>query len=127
MRYLLDTHALIWHFENSPRLPQRTKDIINNSAGRICLCSVSLWEIAIKVGAGKLKFRFTFEELLDKVKNGDYNVLPIKDEYLKQYILLPSIHKDPFDRLLISTALVENLTLITADENIRKYDVPWVW
>ena len=127
MRYLLDTHALIWHLEDSFRLPQNTKEVIDNSEGRICLCSVSLLEIAIKVGVGKLKLHFTFEEMLDKVKNGNYNVLQIKDEYLKRFVFLPSIHKDPFDRLLISTALTEGLTIITADDNIHRYDVQWIW
>ena len=127
MRYLLDTHALIWHLEDSPRLPQSLTEIIDNSTGRICLCSVSLWEIAIKIGIGKLKLQFTFEELLDKVKNGDFNVLKIKDDHLKRFIVLPFIHKDPFDRLMISTALAENLTIITADDNVRKYSVPWIW
>jgi PIN domain nuclease of toxin-antitoxin system len=127
MRYLLDTHTLIWHLEDSPRLPQKMRKIINNSNGRIYLCSASLWEIAIKVGIGKLEFSFTFEELLDKVQNGDYNVLQIKDAYLKRLAALPLIHKDPFDRLLVSTALVEKLTIISADENVRMYDVPCDW
>ena len=61
------------------------------------------------------------------VRDSDIDVLQIEEEHLKRYVLLPSIHKDPFDRLLISTALAENLTVITADENIRKYNVPWVW
>ena len=52
---------------------------------------------------------------------------PLKNEYLKGLAVLPSIHKDPFDRLLIATALEENLILITADESIQKYDVPWIW
>jgi len=93
---------------------------------KICLPS-SLWEITIKVGVGKLKLHFTLEEFLDKVRFGDFDILHIRDEYLKRYVLLPSIHKDPFDRLLVSTALTENLTIITADENVRRYNVPWIW
>ena len=127
MRYLLDTHVLIWHFEGSPRLPSKIKEIIVNNKDHIFLCSVSLWEVAIKIGIGKLKLRLPLEKILDLVKKGDYNVLPIKDEYLKRLVVLPSIHKDPFDRLIISTALVENLTIITADDHVRKYDVPSMW
>jgi len=127
MRYLLDTHAAIWHLEDSPRLPSRTREIIDNNAGHLCICSASLWEIAIKVSRGKLDLQFTLDELFDEVRDSDIDILQIEEEHLKRYILLPSIHKDPFDRLLISTALAENLTIITADENVRKYTVPWVW
>ena len=127
MRYLLDTHVAIWHLEDSPHLPSSTKRIIDGNVGRLCLCSVSLWEIAIKVNLGKLKLRFPFEEFLEKVRNSDIKLLQIRDEYLKRLSDLPSIHKDPFDRLLIATALTENLTIITADENIHKYDVQWIW
>jgi len=127
MKYLLDTHAVIWHLEDSPRLPPRTKELIDGNAEHLCLCSVSLWEIAIKVGRGKLDLQFTFEEFLDEVQDSDIELLHIKDDHLKRLIVLPSIHKDPFDRLLVATALVENLTIITADENIRRYGVPWTW
>ena len=127
MRYLLDTHIIIWLLERSPHLPLGMKEIIIDDANSIYVGSVSLWEIAIKVNLGKLKLRSTFEKFLDEVNSSDLEVLQIKDEYLKELSSLPSIHKDPFDRLLISMAMFDNLTLITADENIHKYDVPWIW
>jgi len=127
MRYLLDTHTVIWYLEDSSRLPQRTKEIIHNNGKNSCLCAVSLWEIAIKIGVGKLQLCFTFEEFLDKVRKCDFDVLEINNDHLKRFVVLPSIHKDPFDRLLVSTALAENLTIITVDENIRKYSVPCIW
>jgi len=127
MRYLLDTHTIIWYLEDSPRLPPRMKQIIDNNERNSCVCSVSLWEIAIKVGIGKLKLHFTFEKLLGKVKDCDFDILEIKNDHLKRFITLPFIHKDPFDRLLISTALVEKLTIISADENVRMYALPCVW
>jgi PIN domain nuclease of toxin-antitoxin system len=61
------------------------------------------------------------------LKSGDFKFFQIEDEYLLELSGLPMLHKDPFDRLLISTAFVENMTLITIDENIQRYDVPWVW
>ena len=91
------------------------------------VCAVSFWEIAIKVNLEKLKLRFSIGEFLDKVRRSEIKVLQIKDEHLKGLHAVPFIHKDPFDRLLISTALVENLTIITTDANIQKYDVPWIW
>ena len=101
--------------------------MIANSENNVSVCSVSLWETAIKVNLGKLKSSLTFDEFLDKIRNSDFDVLQIRDEYLKRLSVLPFIHKDPFDRLLIATALVENLTIITTDSSIQKYDVSWIW
>jgi PIN domain nuclease of toxin-antitoxin system len=127
MRYLLDTHTVIWYVGNSPNLPSKTNEIIDNSENNVYLCSVSLWEIAIKVSVGKLKLSSTFDEFLDKVKNSDIELLHIGDEHLRRLVTLPFLHKDPFDRQLIAAALVENLTIITKDDGIRRYDVPWIW
>jgi len=127
MRYLLDTHALIWHLDKLRRLSPRAEKIIDNDGNRLYISSVSLWEIAIKNNLGKLKLNTTFGEFLEKVRNSDIKLLQIRDEYLNRLSDLPSIHKDPFDRLLIATALAENLTIITADENVQKYDMPWTW
>jgi len=127
MKYLLDTHTVLWYMGNSPVLPAKIKEIIVNSENSISVCSVSLWETAIKVNLGKLKLSLTFDDFLAKIRNSDFNMLQIGDEYLKKLSVLPFIHKDPFDRLLIATALVENLTIVTKDNNIQKYDVSWIW
>jgi len=127
MRYLLDTHAVIWHLEDSLRLSQRTSEILANRSNRLCISSVSLWETAIKVNMGKLELKTTFNEFIDEIRNSEFEILQIKDEYLKKLSILPSVHKDPFDRLLLATALVENLTIITADDNVRRYGVPCIW
>jgi len=127
MGYLLDTHAIIWYFENSAELPDEIEKIIDNPEVSIYICSVSLWEIAIKVSIGKLELQIPLNELLNHIHNGDFNVLHIGDTHLNRLIDLPFIHKDPFDRLIISSALVEGLTIITVDENIKKYNVPCIW
>ena len=127
MRYLLDTHAVIWYFEDSSKITPTVNEIIDNPKNTIYVSSVSLWEIAIKLSLRKLTVNFTFDELIDDIKNGDYCILQIDDEYLKGLLALPHIHKDPFDRLLITTALVEDLTIITIDEKIQKYDISWIW
>ena len=127
MKYLLDTHTVLWCIGNSQRLPSKTKEIIVNREKNVFISAVSLWETAIKVHLGKLELHSTFDEFLDKIRSGEFEILQIKDEYLRRLSVLPSIHKDPFDRLLVSTALAENLTIITADENVRRYNVPWIW
>ncbi|MCL1820535.1 MAG: type II toxin-antitoxin system VapC family toxin [Oscillospiraceae bacterium] len=127
MGYLLDTHAIIWHIEDSSKITKKAKEIIDNNKNKIFISSVSLWEIAIKLNLGKLTVNFTFNELLDDIKSGEFTILQIENEYLKGLSSLPFLHKDPFDRLLLATAIAEKLTIITIDENIQKYDVSWVW
>ena len=127
MRYLLDTQVIIWLAENSYKLPLRIKEIVRRSENEIYISSVSLWEIAIKMNLGKLDIDFTLDELLIAVKENDFDILQIEDEYLQQLSDLPSIHKDPFDRLLIATTKAEGMSILTSDENIQKYDVKWAW
>jgi len=127
MRYLLDTHVIIWMVEDSPNLPLAIKEIIGNPENQIAISSISLWEIAIKMNIGKLTLNLMFDELVDILRNGDFNFMQVEDVYLSGLSKLPLLHKDPFDRLLISTAIAEKMILITIDKNIQKYDVSWVW
>ena len=127
MKYLLDTHAIIWYFEDSLKLPKRIAELIDDPKADIYVCSVSLWEIVIKMNLGKLDLQLPLNELLSRLKSGAFNILQIEDAHLKGLLDLPFVHKDPFDRLIVSSALVEDLTVITIDENIQKYDVSWTW
>ena len=127
MRYLIDTHAIIWYYENSPELPRNIEELIDSPAVSIYICSISLWEMVIKMNLGKLNLKLPIDELFDNIRNRDFNVLQVENKYLYGLANLPFIHKDPFDRLLISTALSEDLTIITIDENIHKYDVSCIW
>ena len=127
MSYLLDTHALIWYFEDSHDLPDRITAIIDDAVNKKFICSVSLWEIAIKMNNGKLEMKFSLDELLAEIANSDLNILQVENEYLKKLSEMPFFHTDPFDRLIMATSLVENMTIITIDKDIQKYDVPWIW
>lgn len=125
MRFLLDTHALIWYSDSSGKLSNRAEELIDNPENTVFISSVSLWEIAIKIKLRRIGI--SFNKLLDEVEKADFTVLHAENTYLKELIDLPLIHKDPFDRLLIATAKSEDMTLITADDDIHKYDVKWVW
>jgi len=125
MRYLLDTHVILWEFMNSPRRPQKIIDIISNPNNEIFVSITSIWEITIKIAAGKLDL--SFPKLLNTLKAANYKYLAVSILHLTKILDLPMIHKDPFDRLLIATAMVEGLTIATIDENIQKYDVEWIW
>ena len=127
MKYLLDTHTAIWYFEDSPELSQKATELIDNPEISVFISSVSLWEIAIKMSLGKLKLSIPFGDFLNSIKTSDFGILQIEDDYLQTLLTLPYLHKDPFDRLIISSAIADDLTIITKDENIQKYDAPWVW
>ena len=124
MKYLLDTHTILW-FLNGEKLTEKTKELIINGENYISV--VSLWEVAIKMNIGKYKFNGGFSAFRELVRNNGINVLPINDEYMKYLFELPLIHRDPFDRLIIATSLIEKLPVITADEDIQKYNISWVW
>lgn len=127
MRYLLDTHVIIWLAKDSLELPRGVKELVEHPDNDIFICAASLWEIAIKMNLGKLDLKLPLDKLLDDIKSCGFNTLQIDDKYLCKLLELPYIHKDPFDRLIIATALIDDLTIVTADDNIQKYDVPWVW
>ena len=124
MKNILDTHVVLW-FLNGERLSAKTKELITN--GENYLSVVSLWEVAIKMNIGKYSFNGGFSAFRKLIRNNGFDVLPIKEEYMERLLELPLIHRDPFDRLIIATSIIEEMTLITADENIQKYDVAWVW
>jgi PIN domain nuclease of toxin-antitoxin system len=127
MKYLLDTHVVIWYLEDSSNLSGKVKEIIDDPENDIFIYSVSLWEIAIKMNLGKLRLDLTLDELLAYVNSNYFTILHIKDKHLHELMGLPFFHKDPFDRLIISAAVSEKLTVISIDNYIRKYDVQWIW
>jgi len=124
MRNLLDTQIVVW-FLNGEKLSEKIKDQIMNGDNYVSV--VSLWEIAIKMNIKKFTFNGGFQAFRELVRKNGFKILPIKDDYMVKLFNLPLIHRDPFDRLIIATTLVENMTLITADGDIQEYDVSWAW
>ena len=125
--YLLDTCAFIWYLEDSSRLSERARSIIDNEEN-VFLSLTSLWEIAIKKTIKKLELNKTTAELQALCESGGIRILPIDANYFDTIQHLPLIHGDPFDRLIIATAKEVGLTVVTDDEKIRLYsDVETVW
>ena len=122
--YLLDTHTAIWFFDGDSALSETANNIIRDLSNPIYLSIASAWELAIKIGIGKLNFAGRAAGFFHLAETTDILIMPIKSDHLTVLETLPMIHRDPFDRLLIATALAENMTLITVDENIARYDVP---
>ncbi|MCL2800954.1 MAG: type II toxin-antitoxin system VapC family toxin [Treponema sp.] len=127
MKYLLDTHVVLWLAENSPLLSDKAKTLILDINTEKYVSIASAWEIAIKLGNRKLQLDGGLPEFFRMIDDNGFFTLPVAREYLRLVPNLSEHHKDPFDRLLIATAMTEDMTLITIDENIQKYDLPWLW
>ena len=127
MRYLLDTHAFLHYFNDSDKLSETAAVIIEDADAQKYVSMASLWEFAIKYSLGNIRFDGGLSRLCEMITKNGFTFLPITQLHISGLIELPYIHRDPFDRLLIATAKAEGMTILTADENIPKYDVPSVW
>jgi PIN domain nuclease of toxin-antitoxin system len=123
MSYLLDTHTFIWWIEDNLSLSYQSKQIISNPNNLIFVSAVNTWEITIKKSLGKLNVPGNLEEIILQC---GFDILPIAIKHTLFIESLDKHHDDPFDRLLISQAIIENLTIITRDEKIIKYKVPYI-
>lgn len=123
MRILIDTHIFLWYFD-AVKLSQEKREFLEDTfSHEIYVSHVVGWEIAIKYGIGKLKLPEIPELFVpDRIRRAGFLPLPIEFQHVLRVHNLPTIHGDPFDRLLISQAQCENLTIFTADRNIPKYD-----
>ena len=128
MNYLVDTCAFIWYVLNDKNLSQRVENIILGS-DNVYISYATLWEIAIKQTTGKLKsITMSAYEIAELCRDNGVIILPLKLSYLERIKQLPLIHKDPFDRIIIATAIEEGYTLITNDSEIIKYkDIKTLW
>jgi PIN domain nuclease of toxin-antitoxin system len=127
MEYILDTHTVLWLARNAPQLSDKAKQAIFDQESNKFVSIASAWEIAVKVSIGKFILDGGVAEFFRMVDENGFTLLPIKKEHLEITQTLPFFHRDPFDRLLIATAVSENMGLISADENIHLYDVNWIW
>ncbi len=125
--YLIDTHIYIWLDANPNKLKRQWQEILANPNNEIYLSMASLWEMQIKYQLGKLELSMPLANLVEDLKtSGLYQILPIQENHILQLQNLPTIHKDPFDRMLIAQAMTENLTLMTDDEKIIQYPINFI-
>ena len=125
--YLLDTHTAVWFLSGERALSQTARQIIVEPSNRRCISIVSVWELAIKIGIGKMKFPGNSAGFISVAEASGFFIMPIKIDYPTIIENLPRIHRDPFDRMIIATAIAEKMTIITTDTDIMRYDVPHVW
>jgi PIN domain nuclease of toxin-antitoxin system len=119
---LLDTHCWIWLKFESSRLPSPLRRKLVSNPAHLVLSSASVIEIAIKHAAGKLKIDGTPADLVNTLLDDGVNPLPIAPAHALQLGRLPALHRDPFDRLLVAHAIVEGLTVVSADPRVLAYD-----
>lgn len=125
--YILDTCAFIWSVLDDPNLSDTVSDILAGSEP-VYVSKATLWEIAIKKTTGKLNLRHNTFELEQICIDEDINILPLKLRYFERIQRMPLIHRDPFDRIIIASAIEEGYTLLTNDEIIPKYNgVKTLW
>ncbi len=128
MKYLLDTHSLLWITSDSKRISDRVKRIYRNESYEIFFSAASIWELAIKISLKKLSI---YQELSLFVKehiiDNNIQILKVIPIHLYPVQSLPFHHRDPFDRLLVAQCLTENITLISKDKVFDKYSIKRVW
>lgn len=128
MRYLLDTHSLIWFIGGNVQLSFYARQLMDDEANELFVSSASLWEMAIKFSIGKLELGQPFETLFPaQLENNSIEILGISVEHLKAVCSLPFHHRDPFDRLIIAQAQVEKLPIISTDTIFDRYGIKREW
>ena len=124
MKVLLDTHALLWWVTDDPRLSSAARNAILDAD--VAVSVVSLWEIEIKRGLGRIDV--DMRELIREVGQTEgFRMLEIRPTHVLTLGELPLLHRDPFDRMLIAQSIRDRLTLVTRDEAIRLYEIDVAW
>ena len=124
MKYLLDTHTLLWFLQGDKKFSDKARQFIDNPSNEKFLSVVSLWEIAVKVSLGKLALGKSFERLFpEQLHFNRIQILDITVDSLIKLTTLPFHHRDPFDRLIIAQAFVEELPIIGADTAFDAYGI----
>lgn len=115
MQYLIDTHVFLWFVSNAKELSKTARTLIEDGQNEIFISIASLWEISIKTALGKLTINGNYESVIDDLTDNSIQILPINFAHTVEHNRLPFHHRDPFDRIIISQAIVENMQFISAD------------
>ena len=125
MKYLLDTHTLLWALYDSNKLSDNVKNTLRESD--CCVSIASLWEMAIKNSIGKLELKQSIKDIANVCNKNGIAIIDITPSHCDSIRELPDIHHDPFDRIIIAQAMSNECTIITKDSLIPKYGVRTIW
>ena len=128
MIILLDTQSVLWFWWDDPRLSSAARTVIRDPANRKLVNTATPWEVAIKVSLKKLNIGGDYQGFFPHhMKRTRFDWLPCRDEHLSQLITLPYHHRDPFDRLLIAQAQVEQISIVSSDAKFDLYSISRIW
>ncbi len=128
MGYLLDTHTFLWFISEPEKLGDRARELLIDGENVLYWSAASQWEVSIKVSLGKLELQDGWQLAFEEERRANFILdLPIRISHCQPTETLPWHHRDPFDRLLVSQAISEDLTIVSKDKYIRLYDVECVW
>ena len=128
MKFLLDTHTLLWFIAGSPNLSATARILIEDAANEKYVSIAALWETAIKISIGKMSLAAPFDVLFPhQLQINGFEFLPIKINHISAVSKLPFHHPDPFDRIMIAQAIEENMNIISIDTVFDDYSVTRLW
>ena len=127
MNLLLDTHALIWFFNGDRRLSENARYAIESADNRKLISIASLWEMALKVSIGRLKFSMGFRSFLNLIEENGFEIVPLDLDHFMALSQLEFKHRDPFDRMMVAQCLSDSITFVTKDDILKHYDVKILW
>lgn len=128
MRLLLDTHTFLWFITNDSLLSATAEALIADPGNECVISPASYWEVAIRVNLGKYPLTVPFEQFLSEgIEGNDFSILPVEIRHAAVLSQLPMHHKDPFDRLIISQALADQIPVISVDTAFDRYGVTRLW
>lgn len=127
MKLLLDTHVFLWWDSEPEKLPQRVLNSLQNPENTLVLSVVSIWEMQIKIQLGKLSVKMPLAELIEQQRQNGIEILSVTASHVFAVESLPDHHKDPFDRLLVAQAIVEDMILVSSDPWIAQYPAKVEW
>jgi PIN domain nuclease of toxin-antitoxin system len=127
MEVILDTHALVWWFNEPRRLSKRAHSILTNTNNTVLVSAAVAWELSIKVNLGKLDALPLLSGLTQRLQREGFTELPISIAQASRAGLLPLHHRDPFDRLLVAQAQDLGIPIVSADELLDRYDLKRLW
>lgn len=126
-RLLLDSHTLIWFFENDLRLSPSSKVLVEDTGNEVFVSIASFWEIVIKKSLSKLTLKKSVGEMLSECANQQIEILSISQQDIEVVETLPFHHRDPFDRIIVAASITRNLEVVSIDNQFDAYPMSRIW